>query len=178
VGEAVRRFGRSSARGEDTTHERDDIVSRAKVVLEQNQAQRLLALRAVQTQYFLRALSEFERTKQPSSELDELGGEFLLHARKSAWLDQNDRLLPDEATLRVLFRLRWAELIGKRKVFPFALSLNEWRIYYRFLLQHPERAQSEAESSPNEESAMRLLAAPAGRRRGRRSGVPPAPCQA
>ncbi len=165
VGEALRRFGRSSAKGEDTSHDQDDIRSRVKVVLESNQAPLLLKLRAVQTQYFFAALGQFAHDRKPSSELDELGGDFVAHARKSHWLDSAGRLLPDEATLRVLFRLRWADLIGKRTVFPFAPSLNEWRIYYRFLLQHPELNRGQAEATAPEEDGTHLrIAAALGRK--------------
>jgi hypothetical protein len=48
-------------------------------------------------------------------------------------------------------------LIGKRAVFPFAPSLNEWRIYYRFLLQHPERAGPSVASAPDTEAAATRL---------------------
>jgi hypothetical protein len=157
----VRRFGQSSAKGEDTTRDQDDIRSRVKVVLDSNQAPLLLKLRAVQTQYFFAALRQFEQGRKPSSELDELGGDFVAHATKSHWLDSAGRLLPDEATLRVLFRLRWADLIGKRTVYPFAPSLNEWRIYYRFLLQHPEPQGGQADASAPEEDATRLRIATA-----------------
>jgi hypothetical protein len=139
VGEAIRSHGRASAHGDDTTHTLEDIRTRVRVVLEANQTPLLLRLRAVQTRYFLTALSQFERDKKVRAELDELGGDFLAHARENGWLDARGELLPDEATVRVLFRLYWADLIGRRSVFPFAPSLNEWRIYYRFLLQHPER---------------------------------------
>src|SRR5450432_3887519 len=156
VGEALRRFGRSSARGEDTSHDQDDIRTRVKAVLDAHQAPLLVRLRAVQTRYFFAALGQFEKDRKPSSELDELGGDFIAHAGKSRWLDADGRLLPDEATLRVLFRLRWADLIGKRSTFPFAPSLNEWRIYYRFLLQHPELNHAQAEATTTEEDATRL----------------------
>jgi hypothetical protein len=161
VGEAVRRFGRASAQGEDTSHAQDDIRTRVKVVLDANQAPLLLRLRAVQTQYFFAALRQFEQRGTRSSELDELGGDFLVHARKSGWLDPTNRLVPDEATLRVLFRLRWADLIGKSAVFPFAPSLNEWRIYYRFLLQHPEPRQGQPEPQPTDTDQLRLRIATA-----------------
>ncbi len=54
------------------------------------------------------------------------------------------RCLADEATLSVLFRLHWADLIDRRGVFPYALTLNEWRIYYHFLLVHPTRSGDSA----------------------------------
>ena len=48
----------------------------------------------------------------------------------------------EEGALHVgidLMRRQLADLIERRTSFPFAPSLNDWRIYYRFLLQYPER---------------------------------------
>ena len=139
VGEALRQFGATTAQGHDATHERQDIQERVKVALTKGQAPLLLQLRAVQTQYFLAALSQFERDGKPSRDLRELGGDFLEHAEWSAWLDEHHHCLADATTLGVLFRWRWATLVDQARVFPFAPSLNDWRIYYRFLLLHPER---------------------------------------
>src|SRR6185503_2149096 len=41
---------------------------------------------------------------------------------------------------RVLFTLRWAELAGLRETLPFSPTLDEWRVYYRLLLLHPQSA--------------------------------------
>jgi hypothetical protein len=154
VGEAIRHLGRSSASGLDTIHDREDIRARVKVVLNAHQTPLLLRLRAVQTQYFLKALRQFERDGKTSAELDELGGEFLTRARQAGWLDQAGHVVPDEAALRVLFRVRWADLIEKRTIFPFSASLNELRIYYRFLLEHP--ALSPEQAAANDETGARL----------------------
>jgi hypothetical protein len=118
-----------------------------------------LQLRAIQTRYFLAALVDFERTGKPSTDLNELGGDFVKQAEHSGWLDASHRCLADEATLRVLYQLRWADLMQKRRVFPFAPSLNDWRIYYRFLLLHPERVPSLLEQSPDDEARLKLVAA-------------------
>jgi hypothetical protein len=159
VGEAIRHSGRSSAQGLDTTHDEDDIRARVKVALDAQQTPLLMRLRAVQTEYFLKALRQFERDGKPSLELDELSGDLLSRARKMGWLDGTSQLVMDDATVRVLFHLRWADLIGKRAVFPFALSLNEWRIYYRFLLQHPERDAAEASAATEAQMQLRVVAA-------------------
>lgn len=139
VGEAVRHFGHSVNQGLDTGHDLDDLRERMKEVGAKGQSSLLLSLRAVQTQYFLRALSEFEREPKPNTELQELGGDFLQHARHNGWFASDGRFLADESTRRVLFQLHWADLVGKRGTFPFAPTLNDWRLYYRFLLLHPER---------------------------------------
>jgi len=138
VGEAIRHYGHSLNQGLDTGHDIDDLRERMKAVTAKGQASLLLSLRAVQTQYFLRALAQFEREGKPNSELEELGGDFLRHARDNGWFAKDGRFSADEATRRVLFQLHWADLIDKRSSFPFAPTLNDWRLYYRFLLLHPE----------------------------------------
>jgi len=162
VGESVRRIGRAVARGEDTAHEHDDMRARVKAVVDAGELPKLIELRAVQTEYFLAALDAFADTGKPNAELDELGGDFLAQASKSGWLDERRRFIGDEGVLRVLFHLRWADLLEKRGIFPFSPTLNEWRIYYRFLLEHPQRNSAER---ANGEDAVRLRAAAAlGRR--------------
>jgi hypothetical protein len=138
LGEAIRHFGHSLNHGIDTGHDLDDLRERMKAVEASGQSSLLLSLRAVQTQYFLRALAQFEREAEPNTELEELGGDFAKHAQKAGWFGSDGRFLADEATRRVLFQLHWAELVGKRRVFPFAPTLNDFRLYYRFLLLHPE----------------------------------------
>jgi hypothetical protein len=138
LGEAIRHYGHSASHGIDTGHDLDDLRERMTAVVESRQSPLLLSLRAVQTQYFLRALAQFEREGKPSTELEELGGDFVKQAQNNGWFASDGRFLSDEATRRVLFQLHWADLIGKRGVFPFAPTLNDWRLYYRFLLLHPE----------------------------------------
>jgi hypothetical protein len=157
VGEALRHLGAMSAQGYDATHDRQDISERVKVALDKGQAPLLLQLRAVQTQYFLTALSQFERDGKPNQDLQELGGDFLEHARHNGWFDEHRRCLADALTLGVLFRWRWATLIDKARVFPFAPSLNDWRIYYRFLLLHPERLGSGQDLAGDDEARLKLV---------------------
>ncbi len=40
----------------------------------------------------------------------------------------------------VFFPIRWAELTGLRGTGAFTPTLDEWRVYYGFLLAHPEGA--------------------------------------
>ncbi len=139
VGEAIRKFGSTRAQGFDAEPERREILERVAAVAAQGKLPLLLRLRAVQTRFFLAALKQFEATGKPNAELSELGGDFLTRARESGWLSSANRSLADSSTLRVLYQLRWAELIDKRRLFPFSPSLNDWRIYYRFQILHPER---------------------------------------
>jgi hypothetical protein len=109
----------------------------------------------------LRALAQFEREGKPNSELEELGGDFLRHAQSNAWFTEDGHFLADQATRRVLFQLHWSDLLERRSSFPFAPTLNDWRLYYRFLLLHPERergALSDPESTANL-SRVRVVAA-------------------
>lgn len=147
LGESIRHFGQSVSEGLDTTHDREDIRERFKVALTKGQAPLLLRLRAVQTQYFSEAVREFERTGKPSTDLQELGADFVPRAKTNGWFAANGRCLADQATLRVLFHLHWADLIEQRAVFPYSPSLNEWRIYYGFLLRYPARSAEPASPS-------------------------------
>jgi hypothetical protein len=156
VGEAIRHFGQSLNRGIDTGHDIDDLRERMKIVVDKGQASLLLSLRAVQTQYFLRAVAQFEREGKPNAELEELGGDFLPRARQNGWFDQSGHLLADEATRRVLFQLHWADLLGKRSTFPFAPTLNDWRLYYRFLLLHPARERAPSADFESEANLSRV----------------------
>jgi len=159
VGEAVRHYGYSLNQGIDTGHDVDDLRERLKLVVAKGQSALLLDLRAVQTQYFLRALAQFEREGKPNAELEELGGDFLAQARHNGWFDEHGRFLADEPTRRVLFQLHWADLLGKRSSFPFAPTLNDWRLYYRFLLLYPaqERAPSAAAESTATLARVRVV---------------------
>ena len=96
---------------------------------------------AVQTEYFLRALRQFERDRAPNAELDELAGDFLARAQHSGWLDQRQSAACGrDYGARDLFRLRWAELIGERTIYPFSLVAQRVAgLLHRFLLRHPER---------------------------------------
>ncbi len=156
VGEAIRHFGHSVNRGIDTGHDLDDLRERMTAVAAKGQSSLLPSLRAVQTQYFLRALAQFERDGKPNTELEELGGDFLRHAQHNGWFDRRGHFLADEPTRRVLFQLHWADLTGKRGAFPFAPTLNDWRLYYRFLLQHPEPEATLFSDTEGAESTARV----------------------
>ncbi len=140
VGESVRHFGHSMAHGIDTEHDRSDLRERVKLVLDKGQTPLLLRLRAVQTEFFLSALEHFEHTGQQSPDLEELGADFVVRARTNGWIDARNRCAADEAARRVLFRMHWADLLDRRNAIPFAPTLEEWRVYYRFLLLHPTAA--------------------------------------
>jgi len=152
VGESIRHYGQSVSQGIDPAHDLEDLHERVGTVEATGKSSLLLDLRAVQTEYFLRALARFEREAKPNGELAELGADFLKHALHHGWFTSDGRFVADEATRRVLFHLHFADLIGKRSTFPFAPTLDDWRLYYRFLLQYPERELvpvTDAESAGN-----------------------------
>ena len=152
VGEAIRHFGRSVVRGLDTEHDRQDVRERLKTALAKGQTPLLVSLRAVQTEYFLRALERVERGEPSNTDLDELGADFLAQAKRNGWFDARGKCVADEAMRRVLFHMHWADLIERRSEFPFGPTLNDWRVYYRFLLEHPPAGQA----SPSAADAERL----------------------
>ena len=140
VGEAVRRYGRA-----ETTHDGPQLGSalahlRRTVLLarQDSKAELLLELGAVQTELFLTALGEWEATGKQTAELVELGGTFSELAEKFGWMDPKRRLRLDEAERAVLFEFRWLELLGLREERAFSPSLDEWRRYFRCLLQYPQ----------------------------------------
>ncbi len=159
VGEAIRKFGARQAQGLAAELERREIQQCVEEVTAQGRLPLLLRLRAVQTRFFLAALAHFEASGKPNRELDELGGDFLTRARDSGWLDDTHQSLADASTLRVLYQLRWAELIDKRRVFPFSPSLNDWRIYYRFQILHPERVLAPPDPGQDDEARLKLVSA-------------------
>ena len=142
VGERLRRCGWGLARGDGRAASEE-----ARLLLEATQRARreygdepLLALRAVQTEMFLSALRHWEISGIEANDLRELGGDFVREARANGWIAQG-RVVMSANERRVAYRLRWTRLTGLLETHPFSPALNEWRAYYRFLLEHPERSQ-------------------------------------
>jgi hypothetical protein len=159
VGEAIRHFGLANAKREDTAHDREDIRQRVRVVLDRGNTRALLELRAVQTEYFMRALQEFTQHGVITQDLSELGGDFVHQARHSGWINDARQCLADAFTLRALFRVRWSELSGLGRAAPFATSLNDSRLFYRFLLLHPERLSDHASEAEDDSARLKLVSA-------------------
>lgn len=100
----------------------------------------LLELRAVQSGLFLDALGVWEASGQQTADLVELGGTFIDRAQAFGWIAQGRQLRLSAAERAVLFEFRWLELLGVRDRRAFAPSLDQWRRYYRCLLEHPQAA--------------------------------------
>lgn len=127
----------------DSAEERDDakiveqrrMLSQAAVQARKLGEEELLALRAYQMEAFLNAARTWEETRVESEELGALGGPFLKMLERNGWL-RDGRILPGEAIRRIFFKRRWNELTGLTQG-PFALSLDEERAFYRFILDNP-----------------------------------------
>jgi hypothetical protein len=143
VGELFRRYGAAEAAGRsDLGQLLVDLRHAAADAAHRRPPRELARLQAVQTELFIAAVVAWERG-EGTGELDQLGGGLLGRAREHGWLD-GGRLLMSSTERRVLFRLRWAELTGLRNRVPFVPALDDWRVYYGFLLEHPE-GRDEAE---------------------------------
>ncbi len=144
VGEVFRRYGRADADGDAraASLQRMELGARARSAREIAGDTALLRLRAVQTELFLGALSAWEAGQPNDTELEELGGNFIDKAESSGWL-RGQRIVLSLAERAVLFRLRWSELTGLREQAPFAPTANEWRLYYRCLLEHAPAGASD-----------------------------------
>ncbi len=139
VGELFRRHGAAAAlgRGDSAGRILTDLRDAAKAALDRHGPRALQRLRAVQTELFEQALEEYERTGKQTRELEELAGNLIRKAEESGWIASGRLLLTPEERA-VFFRIRWSELTGLRGVPAFTPRLDEWRVYYGFLLAHPE----------------------------------------
>jgi hypothetical protein len=95
---------------------------------------KLLAFRAFQQRLFLNELRNWENGGR-DKDLTELGGGFLDLAKKSGWLAGRS-IVMDDRVRGVLFKRRWNQVTGTSSP-AFAISLDENRVFYAFLLTHP-----------------------------------------
>ena len=110
LGSAFRAYGRADTQGLDK-----EVVAARRAVAEA--AQRALSggeapvlkLRAFQLESFLREVARWEATGKETDELHELGGPFVLHARRVGWIREGS-VLCDDAVRRALFKKRYNEL--------------------------------------------------------------------
>lgn len=149
VGELVRRFGVANAN--DALRIRDQVRFELQRTKAEVGAKPLVALRALQTELFLAAVRRWQERGRADRELAELAGNFEEKCRAASWLDARGRVVFTEAELVVLYKVRWAELVGALDDKDLRPSLQELRSYYRALLEHPEGA------SDLERDARRLL---------------------
>jgi hypothetical protein len=136
-GEALRAYGRAEAEHarEDTT-ERLFELRAAFASARTLGDDKVLELRAYQTERFLAAVREWEARGAAAPDLAELGGPFLQMIARQRWVDGRRRIGLSTALRSILFRRRWNEIVGAN-VEPFALSLDENRLLFAHLLTHP-----------------------------------------
>ncbi|WP_437874996.1 hypothetical protein [Sorangium sp. So ce513] len=147
LGSAIRAFGLVDADADHT--EAELLAARKRVLAAVGPAlaqgdEAVLRLRAYQMSSFIREVRRFEATGEESDELRELGGNFLGLLRRSAWLGaagprggvEARRVAMDGTVLGVLFKKRWGAISGIQRG-AFALSLDEERALFKFLLSHP-----------------------------------------
>lgn len=152
VGETVRRIGAASV--QDPAHSQRLQRELARIVRHATgagRAEELLELRALQAEFFVETVREWERGGDVDEELTELGGDFVgsfarwtrtkaQDAGPGAGTAPRAPLVLSDAELRLLFRVRWGILTGTHRVHPFGPSLNEFRHYYATLLAYPAGA--------------------------------------
>jgi hypothetical protein len=140
VGEMVRRHGAAvvASDAEKSLQARREARRLARAVQLAQGAAALVSLRALQTQLFLEAIERFRRGAAPDRDLLELGANFVEKSRGSGWLDAEGKLLLEQDELFVLFRVRWTELVGVLDDRALRPRLDEFRTYYRMLLERPE----------------------------------------
>ncbi|HKQ69141.1 MAG TPA: hypothetical protein VJT73_07370 [Polyangiaceae bacterium] len=146
LGEAFRRYGaiESDGDGRDATRARQSLLEateRARAFGEN----RLVALRAFQLERFLRALHRWEGTGQQSEDLVGLGGPFLSLLSRNGWV-KGRIIAMDDAVRATFFKRRWNELTGLTQP-SFALSLDEYRVFFGFLLTHPNLVPAKGSSA-------------------------------
>jgi len=119
-----------------------DLRGQFQSQLGQGKLEELLALRSLQSQLFVEALSSAASAEGPSTELQELGGD-LGRLLDRGWLGfehaSGGVSVPPDA-LRLLFRVRWGTLVGCHRQVPFGPTLEEQRAYYSLYLLHPPLA--------------------------------------
>jgi len=139
VGEALRRFGAAASRGTDTLLPQLTAQLRrlVDVAIERHGTEKLLELRALQCELFTRELEKGGAAA--SAELGELGGEFYAAGSARGWFES----ALDLREIGTLYRVYWSETLGLLRRHPYSPTLNEWRVYYRFLLAHPQAGAGE-----------------------------------
>ena len=138
VGRELRAYNLVTARGagDELMAARRKLVQATGRALERSVDQ-LLTLRAYQLKRFIGELRRWQQTGLRTDELDALGGDFLQMVARNRWCRDGSReLLIDERVLRVLYKKRWNDVTGADSQ-PFALTLDEDRVRFGFLIRHP-----------------------------------------
>jgi hypothetical protein len=139
VGESVRDFGDAEFRGDAASYEQRarEIAVRVSEARKAVGEKPLLALRAVQTELFVRAVAAWDSSGSENRDVIELGGAFARRAERNGWALGGRVEIPSDG-LAQIFVTRWTRLAGLADTQPFIATLNELRLYYRTLMQHPD----------------------------------------
>jgi hypothetical protein len=135
-GQEFRAYGAAEASGDTYAVVRArqkllEAVARARGVGED----KFVALRAYQQQLFLGELRKWENSGVSTEELTGLGGGFLDLMRQSGWL-RGKTIVMDDLVRGIFFKRRWNQVTGISGP-AYAISLDEQRVFYAFLLMHP-----------------------------------------
>lgn len=139
VAVALRRTGSHDAKASPSQVEHKQLRRLTKVARDRFGDEPLLQLRALQTHQFLRASRTLISADPPTpatNNLESLGGQLVRHGRVRGWFSEQG-FLGDERTAAVLFQIHWSRATGLIDTHPFAPDVNDWKIYYRFLLSAP-----------------------------------------
>jgi hypothetical protein len=160
VGELVRRVGQAELAQDPAAAQewrralRDATRSAAK----EHGGKLLLALRALQSELFVKSIAQFEVQGSANPDLQELGGAFLLNAERAGWLARR-RVNASADELAALFRIRWTELTGLSDAAAFTPTLNDYRLYYGLRLREVTGSRSRSERIQSQLQDVQALAA-------------------
>jgi hypothetical protein len=155
AGAAIRAYNRAAAGGDDyaLAKARRDALEAAGEALPHG-TEPLLRLRAFQMLRFIEELAGWQAGGEPSSELVELGGDFVATLVRNRWCRAGTReLVLGERELRVLFKKRWNDVTGLQGQ-AFDLGLDEDRVRYGFLIHHPFTSLRSSALQPTERRAQ------------------------
>jgi hypothetical protein len=158
VGREVRAYNQAAAAGliqEMVEARRRSGLATAIAI--RHDAEPLLTLRAYEMARFITELRRWQASGIESDELAALSGDWVRTLRRNRWCRNGSReLVMDGRVLRVLFKKRWNEITGLSQG-PFALTLEEDRLRYGFLIEHPfvRDKQASLPTSPKGVAARR-----------------------
>jgi hypothetical protein len=108
---------------------------------------KLLVLRATQTEAFLEEVRRFEATGTESEELLALGGPFVSRMKDAGWCDDDHHVLLDDAQRRAAFKATWAAMLNLDARPEMKPSLDETRALYTLFLRYPHPPEGLREST-------------------------------
>lgn len=145
VGGELRKYNLAAAQNDQMTlmEVRTSLVRAVYKALPQGDRP-LQALRAYQAYRFVEELHAWTKSGEVSEELRALGGDFITALERNAWCGPPDEsggrtLLMSDDVLVALYKDRWNDLTGLGQNPAFALTVDENRLRFGFLLAFPFR---------------------------------------